>query len=144
MTIAKVLDIIFTTGGLAYRANVTTSPIPNPWPHITEDYWTTLGSGKDTAYIRYRNYILTNSNQTRNDIFRILIPGRDIHAVLKVTNSHAGIISNTGPSGNFADWEGVISFLVTPLVKPGQYSFNINVQIDGKDYGMIPCTIQVQ
>jgi len=32
---------------------------------------------------------------------------------------------------------------ISPQVKPGEYTFNINVDINGEDYGTVPCTIKV-
>jgi len=32
---------------------------------------------------------------------------------------------------------------ISPDVQPGQYNFGIGIEIDGKDYGTIPCTINV-
>ena len=31
----------------------------------------------------------------------------------------------------------------SPQVKPGEYTFDIAVEINGKDYGKVPCAIRV-
>jgi hypothetical protein len=32
---------------------------------------------------------------------------------------------------------------IPPLITAGDYTINIHVEIDGKDYGQVPCTITV-
>jgi len=139
-------DVVFTAGGLTYRANVfglagTTS---NPWPTIPSGPGVTLGTGTDAASVGYRSYIETQPGQTRNNIINVQIPGRYIKVKLEAVNLPDGITAEEGEIGGMGNtYQQVISFVISSTVQPGQYDFKIDIQIDGKDYGTVPCTIKV-
>jgi len=37
----------------------------------------------------------------------------------------------------------VLVIEIPPDIQPGQYNFGIGIEIDGKNYGTIPCRIKV-
>ena len=63
-------DVIPTPGGIAYRANVHQAGEENPWPSI-ESTTVQLHSGKSEIILGYRNEIVTQAGETRNNIFTI-------------------------------------------------------------------------
>ncbi len=137
--------------GPQYRANVLVQGVTNPWPPIlgTE---VTMGAPPNTAQITYRDYIESEAGQTRNNMFITRLLGVDpddatldaIEVNLKGTALPSGITV-------IQDWQwhyGPISktalkIVISPQVEPGEHTFNINVEVDGKDYGTVPCTIEV-
>ncbi len=109
-----------------------------------------MGSDEDMINVRYRNRIVTEAGQTRNNILY----------VNKVDGSFTGsgmtsmrLYSPKTPSGLelFQASGGgligqIVSVLVIEIVRdvgPGQYDFEIGIEVDNKDYGTIPCTVEV-
>ena len=138
-------DIVPTPGGVAYRANVHQQGVENPWPPI-ESVEVELGSGSNAVNVKYRDYIETKAGQTRNNIFyvrrrggfwdsRLNLYAVDIPSSIKVFQEGGG-----GLPGTLAS---VLVIEISKDVKPGQYTFEIGVEINGKDYGTVPCTIRV-
>jgi hypothetical protein len=134
-------DIVPTPGGLAYRANVHQEGVENPWPPIqTEE------TALDTdVHIIYRAYIETGASESRNNIFLVRIPDQDIQSInLKAIDIPNGIGVKDG-----IKWQGprtiaqVLVIEISKDVQPGEYTFKIFVEIDNKDYGIVPCTIKV-
>lgn len=138
-------DIVFTPGGVAYRANVHQQGVENPWPSIKHTE-VVLGNGSEAVNVTYRDYIETRAGEARNNIIRIFREGGfwdskldlysdDIPAGIRVTNSGGG-----GRPGMLAT---VLVIEVSLDVAPGQYTFEIGLEINGKDYGTVPCTVKV-
>jgi len=134
-------DIVPTPGGPQYRANVHQEGVENPWPPIqTEE-----GVLADTVHVTYRANIETKAGKGRNNIVYVRIPGKDIRSInLEAINTPVGIEVKRG-----IKWHGprtIVQVLVIEIsqdVEPGQYTFEIGVEIDAKDYGTVPCTIKV-
>jgi hypothetical protein len=142
-------DIVITPGGNAYRANVHQQGVPNPWPSI-ETVEVPLGSGQDAIYLRYRSDISSTAGQTRNNILTV----RKVDARFDTSvNPIISLDTSSNPSGftfiqdSAAGLPGTISALlkiaVSSDVQPGQYALKIGLNIDGKDYGSLPCTVTV-
>jgi hypothetical protein len=145
-------DIIWDPAGIQiYRANTNG---PN-WSAGIETAAVGLGSGAEAADIQYRDYIETNAGQTRNNIFIIYIQGQDDpvnkdkqikNVILSVYGLPHGITTNWD-SGGFnsfnLSWNQVMEIAIASDVQPNYYDFYIDVKIEGKDYGQIPCTIKV-
>jgi hypothetical protein len=139
-------DLVITPGGSAYRANVHEQGVQNPWSPIVR-VKAVLGNGSDILSIYYRDNIETKAGETRNNIIIVIKEGSmldsstlALYAVavpdgIALTNSMAG-----GLPGTLAE---VVAVQIKPQVAPGQYNFKIGIEVDGKDYGTIPCTIKV-
>jgi len=134
-------DIMPTPGGPQYRANVHQEGVENPWPPI-QTKEEVLG---DNVYVTYRAYIETKARESRNNILRVVTPGRDIRSLnLYASNIPTGIEVKHG-----IQWHGprtiaqVLVIEISQDVELGQYTFEIGMEIDGKDYGTVPCTIKV-
>ncbi len=140
-------------GGPMYRANVHEEGVKNPWPPI-EDTEVALGEPPDGAQIWYRDYIETGAGQTRNNLFTIYLPDAIssdttyIKTVLQAVNLPSGITVTQD------DWEWhgsdparrsktALVNEISPQLDAGEYTFAINVNIDGRDYGTLPCIISV-
>ena len=135
-------DVVPTPGGPQYRANVQMAGQENPWPPIQTNE---AALGGDTVYIRYRDYIETEAGQKRNNIVSVRTPGYDIKDVnLRVTSLPSGIGVRQG-----MEWHGlrtiarVLVVETAPGLAPGEFTFEIGVEIEGKEYGNIPCSIKV-
>lgn len=140
-------DIVPAPGmGPAYRANVHQAGVENPWPPIETTKVTIASSFEaDTVYVRYRDYIETGVGESRNNAIFISMGNRAVgNPNLYTVNLPAGIEVTEGTR-----WHGpgpVSALLVmdiSPDVRPRQYDFGIGIEIDGKSYGIIPCTIEV-
>jgi len=137
-------DIIPTPGGLGYR--VGQQGVEHPWSPIdTTKVVISSGFEIDTVYIRYRDYIETKAGESRNNIVYVSMGNRAVGSLnLYTVNLPAGIEVTEGMR-----WHGpgpvavVLVMDISPDIKTGQYSFGIGIEIDGKDYGTIPCTIEV-
>jgi len=139
-------DALMPAPGLGpkYRANIITPE--NPWPpiEISEAH---LGSGSDNVSILFREYIKTAAGESRNNIIRATTSGKDINSlILYADDVPVGIKLTVG-----SEWSGPLStsrslllvIEISPNVAPGQYPLEIGLEIDGKDYGTVPCTIKV-
>jgi len=139
-------DIVPTPGGGTYRANLHQQGVENPWPPINTSK-VTISSGfeADEVYIRYRDYVETEVGESRNNIVFVSIGNRAVGSLeLYTVDLPAGMEVTEGMR-----WHGpgpisvVLVTEISPDVEPGRYSFGIGIEVDGKDYGTIPCTIEV-
>lgn len=141
-------DIVFTPGGLAYRANVHAAGKKNPWPDI-ESKKVVLGEGLETARVSYRDYIETKAGETRNNLFYLSIISNGVaksinDAILEVREIPHGIqIEDGEKSYQWDRIDMVIVIEVSQQAEPGEYGFEVGVNIDGEDYGKVPCIIKV-
>jgi hypothetical protein len=134
-------DIVPTSGGVAYRANVHQEGEENPWPPI-ESTEVTL----DGIYLSYRDHIETKAGETRNNIFSVGQEDGFWEGSLNLyaTSIPSGIElaqSICGPSPGALDTVLIIE--ISPEAAPGQYTLEIGLEIDGSDYGTVPCIIEV-
>lgn len=139
-------DIMPAPGlGPAYRANVHQQGEENPWPpiEVSEAY---LGSGSNEALICYRECIETRAGETRNNIIRATIPGKEVDSLTLYADDVPQSITLTdgmqwsGPSARAS----VLVIEIAQDVDPGEYPLEIGLEINGKDYGTITCTIEVE
>ena len=147
-------DAIYQTpDGIAYIANVSGAAPKHLGPPI-QSVDVIFLKGANTADISYRNY-MKQPPANRNDIFNIgfsnepqnnSIPNLSNGSiVLKVIGLPDGITANVGsgaPNELFS-WQQLIQFMITTNVKLNMYDFKIDVQINGTDFGTLPCTIKV-
>jgi hypothetical protein len=137
-------DLIACPGGWAYRANVIESGKPNPWPPVN----VSAVAFDDNVSVNYRSYIETKSGETRNNIVSVgvLLTTRYEPPVLNLytTNTTAGIEVTQGDTYSRPGFsEQVLVVNISQSVKPGGYTFQINLAVNGRDYGQLPCTINV-
>jgi hypothetical protein len=92
----------------------------------------------------YRNYIETKAEEIRNNIFSVEIPQRDISdVVLEVSNIPTGMEITEGEKW-YGPWiQTVLVIEISQQVKKGENDFEVAVSIDGEDYGIVPCIINV-
>lgn len=138
-------DIVPTPGGSAYRANVHQVGEPDKWPPI-QSANVTLDSGSDALNVNYRNYIETKAGETRNNIIFLWKEGGLFDKKLELYSVDVGDgigLTNGGGGGRPGILLNVLVIEISPEVAVGQYTFQIGIEIDGKDYGTIPCTVNV-
>lgn len=149
-------DVVGTPGGLAYRANVHQQGVPDRWPPV-EMATTTLGSEADPVQIMYRSLIDTKAGQTRNNILYIYLPGvtpgspdfgKSMTSNITAVGLPPGFSVNPdgtwiGPSPGMRS-ELVLKIEISRQVEPGVYSLEFDVNINGEDYGKLPCTMKVE
>jgi hypothetical protein len=124
------------------------------WPPVQESV-IVLSILSGSIGIRYRDYIETKAGETRNNI--IFLDARNAPEIadpLQVDYSFTGLpegitierdrqmyggIGGEGKKGSRV----VLKIQITSNVKPGEYSFTIHLDYQGKDFGSLPCTIKV-
>jgi hypothetical protein len=143
-------DILPAPGlGPQYRANILAQGVVNPWPPI-ESTMVTLGASSDAVQVTYRDYIESEAGQTRNNIFYMYRPGSkpgdtSLDVVLSAIAPPSGVtvIQEGGWSGPGTQTKAFLKIEISPQVESGEHTLNINVEINGRDYGSVPCTIKV-
>ncbi|MFC1991239.1 hypothetical protein ACFLVC_00670 [Chloroflexota bacterium] len=139
-------DIVAAPGGRTYRANIIQAGVTNPWPPIQAK---TVALSEDDT-VNYRANIETKAGETRNNIVRVRKAGSSVNLDLNllVSGIPAGIeVKEGGETGGLLGRAGkvgkVLIIEISQDVEPGEYTFDIGFELDGKDYGKIPCTINV-
>jgi ligand-binding sensor domain-containing protein len=139
-------DVVPTPGGGTYRGNVHQEGEENPWPPI-DSTDIVLGGGTDALNVSYRDHIETVAGESRNNIIRIRKEGGffDSELALYSTDVPAGLeLADGGRGVGLPGTLGAILVIeISPEVALGEYNFEIGLEINGKDYGTIPCTIDV-
>ena len=146
-------DIVFPPGGPTYRANVHQAGVPDRWPSI-QSKDVTLNGPSGIVQVGYRDYIETKAGQIRNTIFSAYLPDaqpidgtKAIELSLEAINAPEGINLSQGGNVHLSDparrTKTVVKIVIASQVTQGEYKFNIDVKIDGEDYGTIPCMIKV-
>jgi hypothetical protein len=127
--------------------------VPDRWPSIqSKDVTLNVPSG--ISQVSYRDYIETEAGQIRNNIFSAYLPDaqpidgtKAIELSLEAINAPEGINLSQGGNVHLSDparrTKTVVKIIIASQVTQGEYKFNIDVKIDGEDYGTIPCTIKV-
>jgi hypothetical protein len=149
-------DFVPTPGyGPTYRANVFAGRgdgtlVLNPWPRI-ESATVTRGAPPDTVEIQYRDYIETGAGQTRNNLFSARLldvelvdrSGAIEEVILEGVDAPSGITATQDWQQGGPYFKTLLKIAISPDVQPGEYIFNVNVVVNGKDYGTVPCTVKV-
>jgi hypothetical protein len=143
-------DIVRNNTSLTYRANIRQDSITT-WPPI-EIANTMLTSGPETISINYRESITTWAGETRNILFDVTPENalQESHNwnedALRLSIIGAPPEMYCRQQGFFAHLGILNTVLVIKIpenVKPGWYDFSIAVEFEGKDYGKLPCTVEV-
>lgn len=95
-----------------------------------------IGYPNDTVKINYRDSITTVAGTTRNNLLSIRRGGVMQNLEVAAVSVSAGITVTQVTVSYF-------TIGISSSVSPGEYTFEFNVKIDGKEYGNIPCTIMV-
>jgi hypothetical protein len=141
-------DIVPTPGGIAYRANVHSIEDMGkeyPGPPI-KNTSTTLSYRFSEINVTYRNPIETGAGETRNSIFRVSRESGFYEGTLNLyaTTIPPGItLTQCISAGLIGTLATVLVIEISPDVVPGQYNFEIGLEVNGRDYGTVPCTIEV-
>ncbi len=149
-------DIVATPGGPAYRANVhgvgNGTTIPNPWPPV-EQSEVALGTSP-TALVTYRDRIETKPGQSRNNMFTLGLElandstTKQMTALVTVVDAPSGMTAATTAAYFGGPDPARLGHVVVTIVIPsgvavGTYPIGYIVQINGRDYGRLPGTINV-
>lgn len=140
-------DIVNISGG-AYRANVHEVGVENPWPPVQAgiEYWT---KGEDTITVFHRTDIEAKAGEAYTDIISVGGEGgldsENNTLKLYAAEIPKGItVTNTAkPVGLLGRLGTVLVITVSPDIAPGMYTVNIGIELDGKDYGTVPCRVTV-
>jgi hypothetical protein len=137
-------DLFATPGGIAYAANVHGGGMDNPWLPI--EIVDAEISGNTT--VQYRSDIESKAGETRHNIFYVskLTTGHfENNKLVLYSNSVPDGISlaYSGGAGLPGSLQAILMISISPQLAPGDYSFRIFIEIDGKDYGSLPCRIKV-
>jgi len=139
-------DIVSVPGaGGAYRANVHQEDVENPWPPV-ETIETVLGSSTDNVTVWYREYIETKAGERRNNIINVRKEGGLFENRLSLYSMDVpdGIELECDRQVGLPGTLGrVLVIEIAPDVAPGEYAFEIGIEVDGKDYGTVSRDIEV-
>jgi hypothetical protein len=134
-------DVVNTPGGPAYRANVHQQGVKDFWPPV-EINEVTLG---ENVTVSYRAVINSVAGVARNNIISVRQTGRmgTSNLTLAFSNVPADIKVSQGASGGGLPGTSfqVLTIQLSETILPGNYTFYIDINLNGKDYGKIPCTI---
>jgi hypothetical protein len=136
-------DVIFTPGGLCYRANSSTGESADTF--VIESTKVVLDDNDPESYLYYRSYIETRAGENRNNIFRVTTPVWDIQN-LELCTGDMPLGIEVAES---EQWHGprtiasILTIMIAEDNEPGEYTFEIYMEIDGESYGSAPCTIKV-
>jgi len=147
-------DIIFTPGGLGYIANLHRESEVSVWSPIVVSE-ADLGNKVDAIHVNYRAYVETKAGEMINNIIVVnrhgLIPLPLINMDIKDINLKVAGLSENIRVWQDLEWHGppglgkkVLFMEIPEVVKSGEYSFEIGVEVNGKDFGRVPCTIKVE
>jgi hypothetical protein len=141
-------DIVGTPGGSAYSANVHQQGVPDKWPEV-QTVVATLTSGSGSILVRYRDGISTLAGQTRNNLLVMNRPGGHLddgpHTIqLYTVGAPSALQFLQGSAGGLMGQLATLFVIEVPAtLAPGRYLFGIGIEIDGTDYGMVACTVEV-
>jgi hypothetical protein len=144
-------DIVNTPGAATYRANVHEQGVPDRWPAIAT-VETRLAAGSGAVFVRYRAEITTKAGDIRNNILTIRKESGHFETddnladvELYTIGAPADLIFYRHSAGGLP---GTIAPLLVIVVPPGlpqgRYEFLVGIEIKGKDYGTLPCSVVVQ
>jgi hypothetical protein len=146
-------DIVYPPGGFTYRANVHQQGEPD-WPPVRQTE-VTLEVLTGTIDIQYRDHIETKAGETRNNIF--FLNGRNAPVLLDplqlnyravdladgITIERDGQMYGGIGGQDKKSSRVVIRISIVSQVEPGEYPFTIHLEYEEKDFGNLPCTINV-
>ena len=144
-------EAMVTPGGWRYRGD-----FPQYKQNIAQ-HSAVIGEQPDQAQITYRSDIETKAGETRTNLFYITLLNvstetptpylANIQTTLGVKNIPNGLaFVQEGEGYQGAGWrtsEVLVHIRIAAGIKPGDYTFQVAVNIDGKEYGQVPCAIKI-
>jgi hypothetical protein len=125
-------DIDPTPGGLSYIGNGYEYGKMSEWKKVETVDVAVAGN----IHIVYRNYIETKAGEVR---YNIIYTGyQAVHLKLAGETSDIQVMEVGTPPK-----ENVLMIVIPPQVKPGDYSFGLQVFVNGQYKGVLPCVIHV-
>ncbi len=138
-------DIIYTPAGPAYRANVHEQGVRNPFLPV-QTVVVSL-SGAEDLRLDYRSTIETKAGETRNNILWLYgtgVSGKQGETVIFTPEDlPPGIGATPVQTAVGPMTKAVMEIRIPAGAQAGKYSFQIRTEIDGKDYGVVSCTVEV-
>jgi hypothetical protein len=141
-------DIIATPGGGAYRANVYEESVENPWP-LVQVGMATWTKGNETISVFYRSDIEAKAGEAYTDIITVsgvgMFDREKNKLVLYADTVPKGITVTDAaqPMGTLGTLGTVLVITASPDIAAGTYTVKIGIELDGKDYGSVPCLVTV-
>jgi hypothetical protein len=143
-------DIVIWMFAIDYRGNMQQNGTYPP-PVIKSEGIQLTSSTKD-IYVNYRKIITTKAGEIRNILFDVT-PGnalqeshnwnedtlrlRVIGVPPEMSFTQQGFFAHVGTLNT------VLVIEIPEPVKSGLYEFSIGIEFEGRDYGTVPCTIEV-
>ncbi len=146
-------DIVFTPGGYAYRANVHQAGVPDRWTPI-EVTDVTLPGEPNATRISYRSGIETRPGETHPNIVTVVLVNADpvsgpaLDAAVTLVGSISWL-TVTQDEGLWHDGDParrgalILRMVVSDQAHVGKYDVQLEVKVNGRDCGAVPCTITV-
>jgi hypothetical protein len=141
-------DLFFTPGGVAYYGNVQQQGTTNPFPPVESGSYDLKKDGR-TVHVDCRFAMETLAGQTRNNIVRVTglefppLSHSLYFYVVSPPNSFVFTRIGEGELGLPGAATSVLTVEAPGGTKPGIYSFEIGIVVDGVDYGAVPCVVRV-
>ncbi len=142
-------DIVITPGGDAYRANVHEQGVPDKWPEV-QTVETRMDAATGAILVRYRSNVTTKAGQIRNNLLNVWsVLGLTVDFVphtiaLYTVGAPSALEFLQGSAGGLPGSLATLLVIEIPkTLASGRYQFAIGVVLDGKDYGALPCTVEV-
>jgi hypothetical protein len=136
--------VIFVPGGGGMEYNANIHEVGKPYVPIRVAY-ENLTDGSDVVTIKYRQDIETRAGETRNNLIHVThangSPYNDGSLFLYAVDVPAGITLRQGSGDITSNYSLRISIPVD--IPIAGYTFKIGFIINGKDFGTLPCTVNV-
>jgi hypothetical protein len=139
-------DVILTPGGPRYRSHYFQEGVENPWAPV-ETTSILLSANNKTVDLTYRADIEIKAGEAASNILLINTTLEDIRS-LKL---YAVDLPNGIAIKERARWHGSLPSLIAPVIiievsqdiQVQEYSFEIGLEINDVDFGVIPCRLEV-
>jgi hypothetical protein len=146
-------DIVLTPGGPSYAGNTVSANVSHPLTPV-DITQVTLSQGSVFAYVSYRAEIETKKPAIRNDIINVFVMGKDISTtqpanavqglVIYLLDLPAGVAVTEGMQiSSPLSTSSVLVFDISEEAKVGTHKFQIDLKINGVDFGTLSCTLKV-
>jgi hypothetical protein len=142
-------DIVPEMFGINYRANSNKNESSHIWLPI-ETVRVKLGTNIDQISVGYRNQISTKAGETRNniiDVMRIVSENETWNfqnVEIYLANTPKDIeFYQYGAWPHLNTVATVLTLKISCGIEVRTYDFSIGLKLDGKDYGLFPCTITI-
>lgn len=143
------VDTIFKWSGIGYVCSFNGQPRIILTPFKTTSV--AFGYTGDTVQINYRDTISTPHGSTRNNILQIQHSGLAMSTIavtsLSMPSGFTVVCAGTMlpiVGNNYKAGQSFIQIEIASSVQSGNYLLQLDVKIDGEDYGSVPCTMRIE